>query len=106
MHFSNVLVYDTVEPTVAAFVDVEEIGVGWPMWDFTNWECWGMRFGLGWTRKYVFEGYGDVDVMAYRLALLLRMSLPFTFVGSTREQIVNAVELRDLSQFDPEQLYR
>jgi aminoglycoside phosphotransferase (APT) family kinase protein len=106
MHFYNVLVRDGTEPEVAAFVDIEEIGVGWPMWDFTNWECWGMRFGRGWTREPIMAGYGDLDMLAYRLALLIRLSRPFTFVGSTREQIVRAVEAQDLAQFELDELYR
>jgi hypothetical protein len=85
---------------VVAFVDVEEIGIGWPMWGFTNWECGGMRFGLGWTREHVLAGYGQIDMTAYRLALLIRLSRPFTFCGSTGEQILRTVEARDLEQLN------
>jgi aminoglycoside phosphotransferase (APT) family kinase protein len=45
MHFSNVLAYDEDPPRVAGIVDVEEIAMGWPLWDFTNWECWGLHAG-------------------------------------------------------------
>ena len=106
MHFRNVLVDDGDVPVVAAFVDIEEIGVGWPMWDFTNWECWGLRFGLDWTRPYILEGYGDIDMDAYKLALMIRLSRPFTFVGSTRTQIIAAVEQQDLSYFHLDKLYQ
>jgi len=76
------------------------------MWDFTNWECWGLRFGLGWARQHILEGYGGIDIDGYRLALLIRLSRAFTFVGSTREQIVRTVETGDLSQFALDQLYQ
>ncbi|MDE3000541.1 MAG: aminoglycoside phosphotransferase family protein [Gemmatimonadota bacterium] len=105
-HFSNIIVYDRPNPGVAGFVDMEEIGVGWPMWDFTNWECWGMRFGLSWTRDHILEGYGEIDMEMYRFALLVRLSRPFTFVGSTREQIIRAVESEDIGNFKLERLYQ
>jgi hypothetical protein len=101
----SVLVYDRKESTVAAFVEIEEIGVGWPMWDFTDWECWGMRFGLGWTCRHIPEGVGEIDVRGYRLALLIGLSRPSAFVRSTREQIINTVKHQDLSLLDLEALY-
>jgi hypothetical protein len=44
-------------------------------------------------------------MLGYRLAPLIRLSRPFTFVGSTREQIINTVEHQDLSLLDLEALY-
>jgi hypothetical protein len=38
-------------------------------------------------------------------ALPIRLSRPFTFVGSTREQIARAVEHQDLLYFESEELY-
>ena len=42
----------------------------------------------------------------YRFALLIRLARPFTFVGSTREQIVNAVASQDIMAFDVGELYQ
>jgi len=105
MHFHNVLVADADPSEVVGFVDVEGIAVGWAMWDFTNWECWGLRFGLSWTREHILTGYGPLDLEMYRFALLIRLARPFTFSGSIREQIVDAVESQDLRRFDLARLY-
>jgi aminoglycoside phosphotransferase (APT) family kinase protein len=105
MHFSNVLFYDKNPPRVAGFVDIEEIGVGWPLWDFTNWECWGIRFLGGWTRKYILEGYGYVDMDMYRMAVMVRLARPVTFSGSTRQQIERAVATQDIEAFELDALY-
>lgn len=106
MHFHNVLVSREDEPRVVAFVDTDEIGIGWPYWDFTNWEVWGLRFGLAWTREHILRGYRDIDLSLYRFALLIRLSHPKTFVGAAREQIVRVVEREDVDSFDLDALYR
>jgi aminoglycoside phosphotransferase (APT) family kinase protein len=106
MHFSNVLFYDEHPPRIAGFVDVEEIGVGWPLWDFTNWECWGIRFFGNWTRQHILQGYGPVDMDMLRMAVLVRLARPVTFTGSTRQQIQRAVEEQDISAFDLNALYK
>lgn len=106
MHFGNVLVQPTEPHTVAAVVDIEEIGVGWPYWDFTNWECWGLRFDLGWTRPHILEGYGPIDMELCRMALLVRLARPFTFAGSTREQILKAVDSGNIMDFELRKLYQ
>jgi hypothetical protein len=46
------------------------------------------------------------ELHSYRLALLIRLARPFTFVGSTREQIVHVVEAQDLAQLDLDVLYQ
>jgi hypothetical protein len=43
---------------------------------------------------------------AYKLALLIRLSRPFSFVGTTREQIQRAVAVQDLRCFDLERPYQ
>ena len=105
MHFHNVLVSNGDAPRAVAFVDTDEIGIGWPYWDFTNWEVWGLRFGLAWTREHILGGYGDVDLSLYRFALLVRLSHPKTLVGSARELAIRAVERQDIDSFDLDALY-
>ena len=46
-----------------------------------------------------------MNMDAYKLALLVRLPRPLTFVGSTREQIARAVVHQDLLHFDLEELY-
>jgi aminoglycoside phosphotransferase (APT) family kinase protein len=105
MHFGNVLFYDEDPPRIAGFVDVEELGVGWPLGDFTNWECWGIRFFGGWARQHILQGYGAVDMDMYRMAVMVRLARPITFSGSIRYQIGRAVAAQDINAFDLDALY-
>ena len=75
------------------------------MWDFTNWECWGIRFLGGWTRTHILQGYGSVDMDMYRMAVMVRLARPITFTGSTRQQIERAVDAQDIAAFDLDALY-
>jgi hypothetical protein len=48
----------------------------------------------------------DSEIVATDRLKSERVDLLCTFVGSTREQVVRAVEQQDLSLFDLERLYR
>lgn len=105
MHFSNIIAYDTEEPEIAGIIDVEETGVGWPMWDFTNWERWELFYGHSWVRKPVLEAYGDIDMAMYRLAVMIRMSqYPDIFPGAIEKQVRRAVYAQDIMAFDLDKL--
>ncbi|MAF09481.1 hypothetical protein CMK11_03430 [Candidatus Poribacteria bacterium] len=105
MHFSNALVASVADPRAMGLIDIEEITVGWQMWDFTSWESWGLRFGNSWAREHILAGYGEVDMELYGVALLLRLAHPSTFVGTTREEITRAVESGDIGDFRLGNLY-
>ena len=106
MHFFNIIVYDTEEPEIAGIIDVEETGVGWPMWDFTNWERWGLYYGDAWVRDPVLEAYGEIDMAMYRFAVMTRMAQhPEIFTGTIREQVTRAVDAQDIMAFDLDKLY-
>jgi len=107
MHFYNIIVYDTEEPEIAGIIDVEETGVGWPMWDFTNWERWGLYYEDSWVRKPVLEAYGEIDMAMYRFAVMVRMSQhPEIFTGAIKEQVTRAVDAQDIMSFDLDKLYQ
>jgi len=105
LHLSNIIVYDQDEPKVAGFVDVAEMGVGWPMRDFTNWERWELLYGNRWVRQPILDAYGSIDMALYRPATLLRFSNePNLFKGPIGDYIINVVESGDTMAFDLDKL--
>ncbi|MDF1513305.1 MAG: hypothetical protein P1S60_05805 [Anaerolineae bacterium] len=60
---------------------------------------------INWTRAPILRGYGPIDMDMYRMAVLVRLSRPETFVGSTRAQIEKAVAAQDLQVFELDNLY-
>ncbi len=106
MHFSNVLVESADDPGAAGLIDIEEITVGWQMWDFTSWESWALRFGHSWAREHILHGYGELDMELYGVALLLRLAHPSTFVGTTRVEVTRAVQSVDIGDFRLDRLYQ
>jgi len=105
LHLGNLLVYDRGEPTVAGFVDADLVSVGWPMWDFTNWERWELFYEHAWVREPILAAYGPLDMELYRLAVLLRFAGHHeVFPGSFCQQMTNAVESGDIMAFDLDKL--
>lgn len=105
IHFSNVLVGEDNPMEIVGIIDTEEMGAGWPYWDFTNMECWGIRFNRNWTRKYLLEGYGPVDMDLYRFAVMLRLCRPDTFKGQIKARALQAIKAQDVSKFDLDTIY-
>ena len=69
--------------------------------------CQGRSIFYGvWTRKYILQGYGPVDMDLYRMAVLVRLSRPDTFVGTTRQQVESAMAEQDINVFDLDELYK
>ena len=65
-------------------------------------ECFLNDFG---TTVALDERYVEL-IRALDDSPIANVSRPFTFVGSTRQQIVNAVESQDIRAFDLERLYQ
>jgi len=96
MHFSNIIISDSSAPEVIAFIDLAETGVGWPLFDFTNWERWELSYSHAWVRTPVLEAYGDIDVEMYRMAMLIRYTeYHDLFSGEIGNQIKRVVDTGD-----------
>jgi hypothetical protein len=90
---------------VAGFIDVAETGIGWPMWDFTNWERWELLYCHSWVREPVLRAYGPLDMALYRFAVLVRFSESHDlFRGRIRRQVSGAVQSGDIMTLDLDEL--